>query len=188
MKLPKARTYCHRHRPPRSRPPSPPVMIYHRLYQVIWIIITVHGFVTKSENYPPPFSAKRRAPVRGEVRAAYSMMRLEKREDGEGGAYKGGGPHGDVVSGDREGSDCEPAVVNRQGIDDVREKEGKRKASDGSGRGRTFGNRRRREGTPDKVRQDVDDGRSNPIPYKVGQHPTQFCWMRKALWWVPCSQ
>ena len=121
------------------------------------------GFVTKSENYPTPFSAKRRAPVRGEVRAAYSMMRLEKREDGEG-----GGHHGDVVTGDREGSDCEP--VNREG-----EREGKRKVSDGSGRGRTFGNRRRREGTPDKVRQDVDDGRSNPIPYKVGQHPTQFC-------------
>ena len=43
MKLPKARTHCHRHRPPRSRPPSPPVMIYHRLYQVIWIIITRTG-------------------------------------------------------------------------------------------------------------------------------------------------
>ena len=124
------------------------------------------------------------------------MMRLEKRKDGEGGdegggggirgvgvggADEGGGHHGDVVTGDRERSDCEP--VNREG-----EREGKRKVSDGSGRGRTFGNRRRREGTPDKVRQDVDDGRSNPIPYKVGQHPTQFCWMRKALWWVPCSR
>ena len=116
--------------------------------------------MTKSENYPPPFSAKRRAPVRGEVRAAYSMMRLEKREDGEG-----GGHHGDVVTGDRERSDCE--AVNRQGVEDVREREGKRKVSDGSGRGRTFGNRRRREGTPDKVRQDDGDGRSNPIPDKV---------------------
>ena len=138
------------------------------------------GFVTKSENYPPPFSAKRRAPVRGEVRAAYSMMKLEKREDEEG-----GGHHGDVVTGDREQSDCEP--VNRQGVEDVREREGKRKVTDGSGRGRAFGNRRRREGTPDKVRQDDDDGRSNPLPYKVGQHPSQFCWMRKALWWVLCS-
>ena len=132
----------------------------------------MHGFVTKSENHPPPFSAKRRAPVRGEVRAAYSMMRLEKRKDGEGGgreggADDGGGHHGDVVTGDRERSDCDP--VNRQEVEDVREREGKRKVSDGSGRGRTFGNRRRREGTPDKVRQDDDDGRSNPIPYKVGQ-------------------
>ena len=107
------------------------------------------------------------------------MMRLEKRKDGEGGgegggirgegvggADEGGGHHGDVVTGDRERSDCEP--VNRKEVEDVREREGKRKVSDGSGRGRTFGNRRRREGTPDKVRQDDDDdGGSNPIPYKV---------------------
>jgi len=76
------------------------------------------------------------------------MMRLEKREDGERGADEGGGQHGDLVTGDRERSDCEP--VNRQGVDDVREREGKRKVSDGSGRGGAFGNRRRREGTPDK--------------------------------------
>ena len=64
MKLPKEKTYCHRHRPPRPRPPSPPVMIYHRLYQVICFIITVPGFVTKSLS-TTVFSKKTRSCARG---------------------------------------------------------------------------------------------------------------------------
>ena len=106
------------HRPPKTSLHSPRLMKNRLHCQVIFIYqekkktICLITFKT----------AKRRAPVRGEVRAAYSMMRAEKKggeeveeENGERGAKR-------KVS---EGS--------------------------GGGCGRSQGKRRTREATPDKV-------------------------------------
>merc|ERR1719397_577076 len=115
-----------------------------------------------TDETPPTLPAKRRAPVRGEVRAAYSMMRGEIAEAGSGDGKEG--THENVT--DRKRKSDDDVVVGVTAVElGKRGKDGGledtiRVGGDGGGRrgagekgvnggGRT-GKRRIREATPDK--------------------------------------
>merc|ERR1719397_1960682 len=118
--------------------------------------------IPSTDETPPTLPAKRRAPVRGEVRAAYSMMRGGGAEAGSG-EGKEGTPE---IVGDRKRKSDDDVVVGVPPVEfGKRGKDGGledtiRVGGDGGGKrgagerggdgGRRTGKRRIREATPDK--------------------------------------